>query len=215
MPEAQIATVSFSLGDTGAEGTAPAAITVNKGEAATIPANGTAYVAGKTLTGWTDGENTYAAGDKVTLNSDITLTAVFTENTATKISGAVVFNFRRDQGAPIFAIEGKSGMFVAQATVGGAKVDVKLDIDATAGKFNNASNDNWTQTNDGTKFVVPMVSGCTVTFDGYNADGTLTIGEASFKKGETYTYSGADGDVTITAAGVGYLRHITVTYPAN
>lgn len=73
--------LTFSLGSTTAEGTLPSSLWVKNGGTYTIPVNHALYAEGKTLTGWSDGKNTYKAGDAVTINKDLTLTAVFTNNT--------------------------------------------------------------------------------------------------------------------------------------
>lgn len=75
-------TLTYSLGTTTAEGTLPASATVEVGSSYTLPVNTTLYVAGSTLTGWTDGTNTYKPGETITAPStSATLTPVFTANT--------------------------------------------------------------------------------------------------------------------------------------
>lgn len=75
-------TLTYSLGTTTAEGTLPASATVEVGSSYTLPVNTTLYVAGSTLTGWTDGTNTYKPGETITAPSaSTTLTPVFTANT--------------------------------------------------------------------------------------------------------------------------------------
>ena len=59
-------TLTYSLGTTTAEGTLPASATVEVGSSYTLPVNTTLYVAGSTLTGWTDGTNTYKPGETIT-----------------------------------------------------------------------------------------------------------------------------------------------------
>ena len=65
-------TVTFSLGDTGAEGDAPDAIEEAVGTEVEIPVNRTVYLEGKTLTGWTDGTDTFDIGSKYTVQDDVT-----------------------------------------------------------------------------------------------------------------------------------------------
>ena len=72
--------VSFALGD--AEGVAPAALDVAVGEDITMPVNKTMYKAGYTLTGWSDGVNTYPIGESFTPANDVVLTPVFAANEA-------------------------------------------------------------------------------------------------------------------------------------
>ncbi len=81
------------MGDTGAEGDAPDAIEEAVGTEVEIPVNRTVYLEGKTLTGWTDGTDTFDIGSKYTVQDDVTLTPVFAENTEA-LSGTVVYDFR-------------------------------------------------------------------------------------------------------------------------
>ena len=72
--------VSYSLGSETAQGILPTGGEIVDGESITIPANFTLYKEGYTLTGWTDGSNTYTAGETVTPKGDLALTPVFTAN---------------------------------------------------------------------------------------------------------------------------------------
>lgn len=75
-------TLTYALGTTTAEGTLPASAKVEVGSSYTLPVNTTLYLAGSTLTGWTDGTNTYKPGETITAPSaSTTLTPVFTANT--------------------------------------------------------------------------------------------------------------------------------------
>ena len=56
----------FDATESGAQGVAPAEETVGIGKQFTIPKNFTLYKEGETLTGWTDGTNTYAVGETIT-----------------------------------------------------------------------------------------------------------------------------------------------------
>lgn len=211
-------TISFDISGSEAAGTAPTAIVASTGSSVAIPVNRTLYVEGKTLTNWTDGTNNYAPGSEMVLNDNVTLTPVFTENTV-KLGDAdatVVFDFQRQNGAPTFALEQKSGILVEQAVINGTAIDVKMDIDTTSGKLANANWTDWAQVNTGTQFTVPTVADSVVTVGTImGQDGTYTINGVS--------KTGSDGSETIETAGTcdvvagnpsgSYWRSITVTYP--
>ena len=210
-------TVTFSLGDTGAEGDAPDAIEEAVGTEVEIPVNRTVYLEGKTLTGWTDGTDTFDIGSKYTVQDDVTLTPVFAENTEA-LSGTVVYDFQRQNGAPTVQWQGVNKFLVYQAVNGSAKIDVKFAVDTTNGKFANASWTDWAQVNTGTKFTVPVAENSVVTVNNiYSEEGTYTINGV--------TKTGSNQSETVTAAGTcdivagnpsgNYWRSITVTYPES
>ena len=185
--------VKFSLGTVECEGTLlPDSKEVVNGEKMTIPAkNSTLYKAGYTLTGWTDGENTYNLGTSFVPTKDVTLTPVFTQNTKSLADRTepvtVKWDFQTKNGAPTLAYKGTgaTGVYVAQATVEGEAIDVKLDFDATSGKIANGNWTDWCQMNGGTKFTIPSCKGAKVSIESYSATTTTTI------DGQTdYTTSG-------------------------
>lgn len=211
------ATLTFDAASSGAEGTAPVQQKVTVGEQVTIPANTTLYIEGKTLKGWTDGTSTYAAGDKVTVNEDITLTPVFADNAVSfadrTAETTIVWQFGESNGVGTLNAEGKSTIVVAQATIGEAKIDVKMDIDATNGKLNNVGRgDKWAQCNDGTKMTIPAYKGMTVSFDS-NGDGASTTIAGATATDKTGTYNGTGSTIDIVAGGMGYIASVTATYP--
>jgi hypothetical protein len=190
------------LGD--AEGVAPAALDVTIGNELTMPVNKTMYKDGYTLTGWSDGVNTYAIGAAFTPANDVVLTPVFTANEADLLNAStdvtVKWYFGGDNGAPTTSYEGTSGLLVAQATIGAKTVDVKLAIDATSGKFAPQSATEWAQVNVGTIFTYPYKEGMTVNVDNY-------------KSNVTYYIEDAEGKVTCVEND--YYSYIEVTYPAT
>ncbi len=194
--------VEFALGD--AEGTAPTTVDVTIGEDITMPVNKTMYKAGYTLTGWSDGVNTYPIGESFTPANDVVLTPVFTANQADLLNASsdvtVKWYFGGDNGAPTTSYEGTSGLLVAQATIGNKTVDVKLAIDATSGKFAPQPTTEWAQVTVGTIFTYPYKEGMTVKVDNYKSNVTYYIADAEGKVtcGENDTYS-----------------FIEVTYPAS
>lgn len=184
---------TYTVGDE-ATGVAPASETVGIGRSYTFPKNYTLYVEGKTLTGWTDGTNTYAPGETITAPDaeEVTLTPVFTEN---KVSLAdrtepvtLNWNFRRDQGAPVVAWQNTDGhVWVTQATIEGETIDVPITINTNPGKFNNTNNTDCTQTNNGTVFTIPSCKGAVVSME---CHGSFSISTTTIDGQTDYTGSG-------------------------
>ena len=209
--------VTYQCDDAAAEGTVPAMQNAVSGTQITIPKNQTLYKEGYTLTGWTDGETVYPVDTTMTVTKEVTLKPVFTQNADNALAGATVnFDFQVKNGAPIFNLQGKTGIYVCQATGGAAPVDVCLRIDATGGKVANGNWSDWCQMNPGTKFIIPVQTGSTVVMGGlYNAEQAFTVNGQSFSKtGDTYTHTGAAGTVELITQGNGYWRGFSVTYPA-
>ena len=225
--EASSVEVAFSLGDVECQGDiVPTGGTYAKGDEYTIPAqNFTLYKEGCTLTGWTDGEKTYATGETITLAGDLNLTPVFTENKVnlSDRTEAVTlnFSFRRDQGAPIVQWQNTNGhVWVTQAEINGTTIDVPMTIDTNPGKFNNSNNADCAQTNNGTVFTVPSCKGAevtlechgsfsisTTTIDGqtdYEGNGTTTIKQTIASSAETVQIVIGDGS---------YYRYVKVVLP--
>ncbi len=219
-------TVTFDISDTAAEGTAPDAQKVESGKTFTVPANRTLYISGKTLTGWTDGTATYKAGDEVTVSADMTLTPVFTDNTKTLADrtepATLLWDFQKKNGAPALSIEGKTGIYVTQATIGGETIDVKMDMDATSGKINNGNWTDWCQWNIGTKFTVPSCKGAEAILEAYSEFGaegktaTTIDGQSDYTSAKTITYTVASESETVDIV-IGndgsYYRYIQMTLP--
>ncbi len=215
--------VTYLLGE--AEGIAPEKTTTIAGGTFTVPTNRTMYVEGKTLTGWTDGVNTYAIGQEVTVGeSNIELTPVFTDNTVTLADRTeavtVTYNFGIVNGAPTIALEGANnglGLLVAQATVNGETIDVKMDIDATSGKFNNKGrSDIWAQVNDGTILTVPSCKGATIGIEAYGTLNTTTVDGVALEsdsKVAQFTCAGNAENVQIVVHDGQYLSYVKIVLP--
>lgn len=152
------------------------------------------YKPGYTLLGWTDGINNYDLGQSVTINSDITFTPRFRENTKTLEDRTEPLTIKWDLGignaAPLIDMQGSTGFVIAQATVDGEVIDVKMDIDATASadasnksKVSNAGrNDKWANVTKNAKFTIPHYKGATVSYQSYKESPNTTIdGEAGTK----------------------------------
>lgn len=174
--QAASADVSYSLGDAVCSGTIlPTGGTYAVGDEYTIPANNyTLYKEGYTLTAWTDGTINYAVGSTITLQSDLALTPVFTENTVSLADRTepvtLKWNFRRDQGAPVVAWQNTNGnIWVTQATINNETIDVPMIVNTNPGKFNNSSNTDCAQTNNGTLFTIPSCKGAVVSTECHNS----------------------------------------------
>ena len=217
--------VTFSNNDAEAEGTVPAVTNVVQGENITMPANRTLYKEGYTLTGWNDGENTYAIGAEFTPTADVTLTPVFTENAFDVLTATsditVLWDFQTKNGAPVVAWQGANagtGFLVAQATLGNSKVDVKLAVDAINGKFNNTSSDSWCQINSGTLLTFPSKKAAIVVMYTLDPDDNTLDGNAGTYDNHvaTYTVGKTTGTSVLTFGAAGrYYRYLEVTYPAS
>jgi len=229
---ASACSVSYSLGDVECLGTIlPTGGQYAIGDKYTIPAqNFTLYKEGSTLTGWTDGSKTYAAGEEITLEGDLALTPVFTQNTVSLADRTeettIKWNFRRDQGAPVVQWQGTNGnILVAQATIGDKTIDVPMTVNTSPGKFNNATNTDWAQTNIGTKFTIPACKGAVVSMEGYSEFSTTTIdGQNDYTSGKTISYTLAGNAETVdieigvkptndSKSDCEYTRYIQVVLP--
>lgn len=218
--------LTYTLGSE-ATGVVPSVAKVKVDGSFTIPTNTTLYVEGKTLVGWSDGTNEYKVGQEVTVGDvDITLTPVFEANTVSLADRTepvtIKWNFGEKNGCLGVGFEGKTGFVVAQATIGEEVIDVKLDIDATSGKFNNKRGDTWAQVRPNTIFTLPSCKGATVTIDAYNAMGadeataTTIDGNKDYTSGKSVTYTIANTAETIQiVAGedAGYMSYIQVELP--
>ncbi len=227
VPELKYA-VTYAKGD-GVEGTVPGVEYVTSGNSVTLPVNRTLYKDGYTLTGWNDGVTTYEPGDSYTPASDVTLNAVFTANTYTfdqTVSEMTVrWDFQRGNGCPLISMEGAgaTAILVQQANVNGNTIDMKLDIDATSGKFANGSWTDWAQVNEGTTFSFPSVEGTTVKAFSMNEPKNNSDVKSSVDGNEyssyasnvaTYATTPTNSSSTLTVKGGTYYRYIDVTYPA-
>ncbi len=223
LPEA---TITYSLGNVTAQGVVPAAVKLVVGDKTVIPANFTLYVEGKTLTGWTDGANTYAIGEEVAPTADVTLTPIFTDNEVSLADRAepvvLKWDFQRMNGAPTVAWQNQTGLiWVTKAVINGKSIDIKCDISTSPGKMANGNWNDWCQLNGGTKFTIPSCKGAVVNVEAYNALGTgdnpLKIdGQSDYVSGKTISYEIANTaetiDVVIGSEG-SYYRYIQVVLP--
>ena len=176
---------------------------------------------GKTLTAWTDGNNSYQPGEEITVTEDLALTAVFTDNTVSlndrEDEVTVSWDFQRKNGAPTLAYEKVTGIYVAQTTVNGQVIDVKIDLDTTSGKIANAGWTDWAQMNPGTILTIPAAKNCTISLESYSATTTTTIaGDTNYQLSgnvATYVYGGDAENIDIVIGDGSYFRYFTVVYP--
>ncbi len=215
--------------NTDAIGTAPVVDSVIIGKSVTIPANKTLYKGGYTLTGWSDGENTYAVGTSYTTSGNVTLNPVFTANVYSvadvSVTTTVHWDFQKQNGCPEVQWQNRTNdVLVEQAVINGQKTDMGLIINTNPGKFNNSSWNDWCQVNEGTTFTFPTIADAEVSTFSYsepingseeksNVDGI----EYSAYSGNVATYSVATstGSSVLTIKGGSYYRYIEVTYPAT
>lgn len=231
--DASACNVTFSKGDVECQGdVVPTGGQYASGDKFTIPAqNFTLYKEGYTLTGWTDGENTYSAGTEITLpKGDLTLTPVFAQNEVSLSDRTepvtLKWNFRRDQGAPVLNYQNKAGILVAQATIGGKTIDVAMPFTTSdGGKLNNTNNTDCAQCNNNTTFTIPSCKNAVVTMESYGgsyifkADGktaTTVDGQSDYEAGQTLNYTIANSAETINIVmgnDAGYVRFVQVVLP--
>lgn len=213
--------VTFVAGE-GVTGTAPAAVEVEAGSKITAPKNYYLYKEGYTLTAWSDGTTTYTIGSEITPEADMTLTAVFTENKTSlaERTAAVIINYELGgySDDPKYKFEGNTGILVTQATIGDQSIDVKVDVDATSGKFaHNGSG--WHQVNAGTKVTVPSAKDATIAVSTYN-DETATSMTFAGNNGTvnnkvvSYTATAEDATCEIAQVANNYWNKLTITLPA-
>ena len=211
-------TVTFAAGE--GTGVAPATLEVEAGSKITAPKNYYLYKEGYTLTGWSDGTQTYAVGAEITPETDMTLTAVFTENEVSLADRTAAVIISYDLGGyndnPKYKFEGNTGIIVTQATVAGKSIDVKVDVDATGGKFaHNGSG--WHQVNTGTKVTVPSAKDATITVKTYNNANALKFGETAAEADQdpaTFKATAEDATLVIEQTANGYWNALTITLPA-
>ena len=217
---AETATITYSLGEVTAEGVVPAEDKVDVGSKFIIPVNRTLYAEGKTLTAWTDGTNQYAPGEEVTATASITLTPVFTDNPVSLADRTeavtLKWDFQRKNGAPLLSVQGNTMIYVTQAKVGNATIDVKMDCDATSGKIANGNWNDWCQLNGGTKFTIPSCKGAEVSMEAYSTITTTTIdGQSEYTQRPVinYTIANTAETIDIVIGDGSYYRYVQAVLP--
>ena len=211
--------ITFATGD--GQGIAPAALEIEAGAKFNAPKNYTLYKEGTTLTGWSDGTKTYAVGEEITPEADMTLTAQFTTNEVSLADRteavSITYALNGNTGNPKYKFEGKTGIIVSQATVNGKTIDVKADVDATSGKFSD-NGSGWHQVNTGTKVTVPSCKNAIVKVTTYNDAASVNFnGEAGTADENTAVYTSESENTTleITQVANNYWNALEIVLPAT
>ena len=215
----QLLSITFAAGE--GIGEVPATAYADEGTTYTVPKSYYLAKSGYTLAGWSDGTNTYKAGDTFTMSSEnVTLTAVFTENTEalTKSLGTATVTWDFQQKNIGEFTSATSGYFVAQATVNGTTIDVPMAFDK---QIPNGSWTDWANTGNKPTLTIPAVSGMQITILTYSSPSATTIaGSTDYtvtgdKNPYTveYTYEGTASTIDINLADAGYIRTLKVVYP--
>ena len=210
--------ITFAAGE-GTTGVAPETIYADADETITIPVSRFLAKTGFTLTGWTDGVNTYEAGDTYTVTDDATLTAVFAENTEsldfTMANTTVTWDFQKKNIGEFNLL---SGCIVTQATINKSNIDVACAFDKNI--YNTNWND-WAHIGNKPTLTIPAVSGMKIDMLLYASPKETTIaGSKEYNvTGDrdpytvSYTYIGTDATIDIVLNDGNYIRTLTVTYP--
>ena len=232
--------VNFSLTGTEANGFAPEPVYGLAGEEVDFPKSQLMYAAGKTLTAWTDGTNTYPISGKYTVTSaeSVTLTPVFTDNTVSLLDATsdVTVSWKLgSQYAPVLAFENGTNWnnvqgnayLVQQAVVNGQTIDVGMMFETRSlktglsgnGKIYNIRDDDWAQVNNNTVFRIPVVRNSKITMKANDKIYPTTIdGKKDYDtatKNLDYTYIGDAKEIDIVIHNGSYYSEITVTYPPS
>lgn len=210
--------ITFECNNSSVQGSVPAAQYVNEDGTFFMPYNYTLFrpkAEGSpqrwSITAWTDGETVYELGQEYRFDKDTKLTPVLTatDKDITDITTKTVVRWNFDNkkdphAAPTFEIDSSKSdnvfSYTKQVDIAGEKLDMKMVVDATSGKFTNADarvigmDGFGAQVNNGAKFVIPAV------------DGMKVIVKASTKKDNLQTFNSqgdfADGStVNITFGG--------------
>ena len=156
-----------------ASGTAPEAAWVEKGDKYTIPTNKTLYYEGNTLDHWVDeNDNIFTIGTEYTAEGkDRRLFPIFKANAFNffnlETEATATWYLNKDEGAPTINYEKTKGILVTQLTNSkGERIDLKVDLDASGGKFNNtdSARTERIQINSNSAIEFPSTPNCEVTW---------------------------------------------------
>lgn len=142
--------ITYNAGDY-ASGTSPEATWVEEGDWFKIPRNTTLYYEGNTLAYWEDSKRkVYQIGKHYPAQaSNLRMFPVFEPNKFSLLhlnrEATATWNFTQDDDAPSINYQKTSGILVTQLEMTAAEmeetawIDVKIDLDATKGKFDNTT----------------------------------------------------------------------------
>lgn len=142
--------ITYNAGDY-ASGTSPEATWVEEGDWFKIPRNTTLYYEGNTLAYWEDSKGkVYQIGKHYPAQaSNLRMFPIFEPNKFSLLhlnkEAKATWNFTQDDDAPTINYQKTSGILVTQLEMTAAEmeetawIDVKIDLDATKGKFDNTT----------------------------------------------------------------------------
>ena len=142
--------ITYNAGDY-ASGTSPEATWVEEGDWFKIPRNTTLYYEGNTLAHWEDSKrDVYQIGERYPAKaSNLRMFPVFEPNKFSLLhlnrEATATWYFTQDDDAPSINYQKTSGILVTQLEMTAAemeetaRIDVKIDLDATKGKFDNTT----------------------------------------------------------------------------
>ena len=142
--------ITYNAGDY-ASGTSPEATWVEEGDLFKIPRNTTLYYEGNTLAYWEDSKGkVYQIGKHYPAQaSNLRMFPIFEPNKFSLLhlnkEAKATWNFTQDDDAPTINYQKTSGILVTQLEMTAAEmeesawIDVKIDLDATKGKFDNTT----------------------------------------------------------------------------
>ena len=142
--------ITYNAGDY-ASGTSPEATWVEEGDLFKIPRNTTLYYEGNTLAYWKDGKGEeYEIGERYRAQaSNLRMFPVFEPNKFSLLhlnkQATATWLFTQDDDAPTINYQKTAGILVTQLEMKAdemeetAWIDVKIDLDATKGKFDNTT----------------------------------------------------------------------------
>lgn len=211
-----------------AMGTPPAAEIVEEGDAFVIPTNRTLFYKGNTLDHWEDeGGNVYNIGDTyIATASDLRLFPVFMPNKFDHLDMTedvtATWDFATNDGAPTIDLEKAQGILVTQLKWNNKAIDIKIDLDATKGKFTNMNeaHPERMQITAGAVIRFPATAGClaklTLTENIKKGDKTVKIEGKSLSlvgNMEPQTECKADtANLKVEFVSGSYFRCFSVTY---
>lgn len=142
--------ITYNAGDY-ASGTSPEATWVEEGDWFKIPRNTTLYYEGNTLAYWKDSKGkVYQIGKHYPAQaSNLRMFPIFEPNKFSLLhlnkEAKATWNFTQDDDAPTINYQKTSGILVTQLEMTATEmeetawIDVKIDLDATKGKFDNTT----------------------------------------------------------------------------
>ena len=151
-----------------AMGTPPVAELVEEGDAFVIPTNRTLFYKGNTLDHWEDEVgNIYNIGSTyIATASDLRLQPVFKPNKFNHLDVTqevtATWEFATKNGAPTIDLQKAKGILVTQLKWNNQAIDIKIELDATKGRFTNMNETHpeRMQITAGAVIVFPATAGC-------------------------------------------------------